>query len=216
MKTALRLALVLLGLGLIVLIALGAIRMMAPAAPKPPAAAARTAEFLSPYDAPTASAEDALARTRTQPDDAAAWRDLGNAQLKARKFRDAERSYAKAVALDPGRSETWSALGEARIQFEGSDGLRLPAGAAEAFRKALALNPRDPRARFYFAMEKDFTGQHDAAIGEWLQLLREVPAGSDADESIRAAITASVSRNQKLIARAMQRAIAEQPRKAGN
>lgn len=214
MKTVVRLGLIVLALGLI---ALGAIRVMKPAEPGPSERAApKTAQFLSPYDAPRASEAEGLAAVRARPEDASAWRDLGNAQLKARKFRDAERSYAKAVALDPARPETWSALGEARIQFETSNGLRLPAGAGDAFRKALALDPRDPRARFYLAMEKDFAGQHDAAIGEWLALLREVPAGSDADESIRAAITASVSRNQKLIARAMQRAIAEQPRRTAS
>lgn len=175
---------------------------------------AKTAQFVSPYDRPAASLPDAERRTQTSPGDAAAWRDLGNAQLQSRNFRAAERSYVKALALDPARPETWSALGEARIQFQNAAGAKMPAGAAEAFRKALALQPRDPRARFYFAMEKDFAGQHDAAIGEWLALLREVPAGSDADEAIRAAITASVSRNQKLIARAIRQASEAQPRKS--
>ena len=176
----------------------------------------KTVPFVSPYDVPTASEQDSQRRTQTNPGDAAAWRDLGNAQLKSRNFRAAERSYVKALAIEPGRAETWSALGEARIQFQNAAGAQMPPGAAKAFRKALALQPRDPRARFYFAMEKDFAGQHDAAIGEWLALLREVPAGSDADESIRAAITASVSRNQKLIARAIHQAAEAQPRKAPN
>ena len=64
-------------------------------------------------------------------------------------------------------------------------------------------------------MERDFAGQHDAAIGEWLDLLREVPAGSDADNAIRAAIRASVTRNHKLIARAIERAAQAQPRNTG-
>jgi len=176
----------------------------------------KTVPFVSPYDVPTASEQDSQRRTQANPGDAAAWRDLGNAQLKNRNFRAAERSYVKALAIDPARAETWSALGEARIQFQTAAGAHMPLGAAEAFRKALALQPRDPRARFYFAMEKDFAGQHDAAIGDWLALLREVPAGSDADESIRAAITASVSRNQKLIARAIHQAAEAQPKKATN
>ncbi len=172
-------------------------------------------QFMAPSGAAAVSIEQGFALVRAKPKDAAAWRELGNAQLKALKFRDAEGSYNKALAIDPRRAETWSALGEARIQFQNADGANMPPGAAEAFRKALALDPQDPRSRFYFAMEKDFAGQHDAAIGEWLNLLREVPAGSDADNSIRAAITASVARNQKLIARAIQRASEAQPRKIG-
>lgn len=172
-------------------------------------------QFAAPSGGAAVSIEQGFARVRAKPEDAAAWRELGNAQLKALKFRDAEQSYTKALAIDPSRAETWSALGEARIQFQNADGSNMPPGASEAFRKALALDPQEPRSRFYFAMEKDFAGQHDAAIGEWLNLLREVPAGSDADSSIRAAITASVGRNQKLIARAIQRASEAQPRKSG-
>jgi cytochrome c-type biogenesis protein CcmH/NrfG len=178
-------------------------------------AAQPQAQFVSPYQPAAISVEQGLARVQADPGHAAVWRDLGSAQLKARKFRDAEQSYVKALALAPDHAETWSALGEARIQFQNADGARMPAGAAEAFRRTLALAPRDPRARFYFAMERDFAGQHDAAIGEWLDLLREVPAGSDADNAIRAAIRASVTRNHKLIARAIERAAQAQPRNTG-
>ncbi|MBX9663280.1 tetratricopeptide repeat protein [Novosphingobium sp.] len=194
--------------------AIAAWAWQAPAEAEP--AAPAQARFVSPYEPTALTVEQGLARVRSAPSDATAWRDLGNAQLKARKFRDAEQSYVKALAIAPDHAETWSALGEARIQFQNADGARMPSGAAEAFRRTLALAPRDPRARFYFAMEKDFIGQHDAAIGEWLELLREVPAGSDADNAVRTAIAASVNRNQKLIARALERASQAQPRSTGS
>ena len=98
------------------------------------------------------------------------------------------------------------------MQTTKAQGIELPAEAQNAFRKAIAIDPRDARARFYFAMEKDLKGQHDEAIGEWLQLLREVPAGSDADESIRSALAASIKRNIQLIKQAADEAGRVQPR----
>ena len=98
------------------------------------------------------------------------------------------------------------------MQTTKSNSADLPAPAAEAFRKALALDPRDARARFYFAMEKDLKGQHDEAVGDWLELLRDVPAGSDADEAVRAALAASIKRNIALIRQAADEAGRAQPR----
>jgi cytochrome c-type biogenesis protein CcmH len=188
--------------------------MMAAAGHKPATAALGAPSamvFVDPPKVPGIDEAAAQARAKAKPGDADSWVLLGDVQLRTRKFRDAEASYVRALAIDPKRSATWSALGEARMQIEPARDARLPAGAAEAFDRTLALDPRDLRARFYRTMERDFLGQHDAAIGAWLAMLREVPMGSDADESIRVAITASVRRNQRLIAEDMRKATAVQP-----
>lgn len=153
----------------------------------------------------------AAAAART-PTDASAWARLGNARLRARAFPLAAEAYRRALAIDPARAETWSALGEALIQSERANSAAMPAGARAAFARALALDPRDLRARFYGAMEHDFAGRHDRAVGEWLQMLREAPMGSDADEAIRAALGWSVNRNLALIKAELSRASAEQPK----
>ncbi|MDY0957112.1 tetratricopeptide repeat protein [Sphingomonas sp. CFBP8993] len=163
---------------------------------------------------PTAAVDPAVAQAAAAkaPGDAAAQKKLGDAMLAKRRFDEAATAYRASLAIDPNQPLAWSALGEALMQTSNSEGVGLPAGAAEAFRKAVALDPRDPRARFYFAMEKDLKGQHDQAIGEWLQLLREVPAGSDADEAIRSALAASIKRNVQLIRQAADEAGRAQPR----
>lgn len=195
------------GLGVI---GAGAALMLARPAAPPPAAPRRV--ILAPADpAPRPIAELRAAADRA-PGDAGAWVRLGDAHLRARGFHDAIAAYRHALAIDPGRSETWSALGEAHIQSERGDGPAMPAAAKQAFARALALDPGDMRARFYAIMERDFQGQHDRAIGEWLQMLREAPMGSDADEAIRAAIAASVNRNLALVKAEMARATQAQPR----
>lgn len=161
---------------------------------------------------PAANPTVAQAAAKKAPTDAAAQKGLGDALLAKRRFDEAATAYRASLAINPNQSTAWSALGETLMQTTKSNGVGLPTEAAEAFRKALALDPRDARARFYFAMEKDFKGQHDEAMGEWLQLLREVPAGSDADEAIRTTLAASIKRNIQLIRQAADEAGRVQPR----
>jgi cytochrome c-type biogenesis protein CcmH len=144
--------------------------------------------------------------------DARAWANLADWNLRHRDFQAAIDNYQKSLAIDPNVSATWSALGEAHIQTGTSNSSAMPEGAKSAFRRALALDRNDLRARFYFTMEKDFSGYHDEAIGEWLAMLRVAPMGSDADNAIRAAIAASVKRNLTTIKAEMEKAMQVQPK----
>lgn len=54
----------------------------------------------------------------------------------------------------------------------------MPRQAAEAFTKALALDPGDPRALYFSNVQKDLAGDHEGAITGWLALLAETPAGA--------------------------------------
>ncbi|QXT35786.1 tetratricopeptide repeat protein [Sphingomonas sanguinis] len=163
---------------------------------------------------PTPAPDPAKAQAAASkaPGDAAAQKELGDALLAKRRFDEAATAYRASLAIDPNQANAWSALGETVMQTTKVTGVDLPPAAADAFRKAIAIDPRDARARFYFAMEKDLKGKHDEAIGEWIQLLREVPAGSDADESIRSALAASIKRNIQLIKQAADEAGRVQPR----
>lgn len=175
------------------------------------AAPAHRLVFATPQEAPGNPATLAAA-AHAKPDDANAWARLGNAYLRARSFGPAIDAYKKTLALDPERAETWSALGEAYIQSQRATSAAMPADAADAFTHALALNPANLRARFYKTMERDFAGEHDRAVGEWLQQLREAPMGSDADQAIRAALGYSINRNLTLIKAEMAKATQDQPR----
>jgi cytochrome c-type biogenesis protein CcmH len=144
--------------------------------------------------------------------DARAWANLADWNLRHRHFQAAIDNYKKSLAIDPNASARWSALGEAYIQTETSNSAAMPDSAKAAFRRALDLDRTDLRARFYFTMEKDFSGYHDEAIGDWLAMLRVAPMGSDADNAIRAAIAASIERNIAAIKTDMEKATQVQPR----
>jgi cytochrome c-type biogenesis protein CcmH len=52
----------------------------------------------------------------------------------------------------------------------------MPPAAVTAFEKAIALDPQDPRARYFLAVKKDLAGNHEGALGDWLALLADTPA----------------------------------------
>lgn len=108
------------------------------------------------------------------PDDSGAWQRLGLAYFEAGRFVDAVRAYDKATLLAPGSALLWSALGEARVMASERD--PMPPEAAAAFEKAIAIDPADPRARYFLAVKRDLGGDHKGAVEDWLALLKETPA----------------------------------------
>lgn len=120
------------------------------------------------------SIEELEKRTEANPDDPGPWAALGLAYFHESRFDDAVRAYEKASALDADKAVLWSALGEARVMADQKD--PMPAAAVTAFEKAIALDPDDPRARYFLAVRKDLGGDHQGAIGDWLALLEDSPA----------------------------------------
>ncbi len=145
------------------------------AAPAPMAAA-------SP-DAQLAAIEE---RTRREPQSADAWMALGAARFDLGDYPGAAAAYEKSVAIAPESAGLWSALGEARVMASPRD--PMPPAAAEAFDKAIALNPKDPRARYFMAVKKDIAGDHKGAIDEWFALLADTPQGAPWEADLRRTI----------------------------
>ena len=141
----------------------------------------RTPSTQKPASAPVTEADAGLLsietlekRTQTQPEDVDGWRMLGAAYFNANRFDDAARAYDKASGLAPDKAAIWSALGEARVMASQSD--PMPPPAAAAFERALALDARDPRARYFLAVKRDLSGDHEGAVADWLALLADSPA----------------------------------------
>lgn len=125
------------------------------------------------------------ARMKADPRDASGWRMLGWSYYRTGRFADATGAYRHATTADPKNVEGWSALGEIlSLAGEGD----VPAEAEAAFRKALAIDPADPRARYFLAAKKDLAGEHKAALDDWIALLKDTPPGAPWERNVREAI----------------------------
>jgi cytochrome c-type biogenesis protein CcmH len=123
-------------------------------------------------------------RLAADPDDVEGWKMLGWADFHVQRYAAAAQAYARATSLAPGQAELWSALGEARVLAAGSVG----ADAHDAFAKALAIDAKDPRARYFLGVEKDVAGDHRAAVDDWIALLKDAPPGAPWADSVRALV----------------------------
>jgi cytochrome c-type biogenesis protein CcmH len=119
-------------------------------------------------------------RLRADPGDAEGWRTLGWSYFRAQRFRDAAGAYARAVRLKPHDAELWSALGEAQTLTVNA----VDKAARDAFARAVAIDPKDARARYFLGVEKDVAGDHKGALDDWIALLRDSPKDAPYAQSV--------------------------------
>lgn len=147
---------------------------------------------------PTGDVNSAIAqleaKLKDNPNDAQGWQMLGWALMQTQKFAEAAQAYARATQIDPKKADYWSSLGEARVLAGSGD---VPADAKSAFDKAIALDPKDPRARYFIAVAQDIAGDHKGAIDGWLALLADTPAGAPWEADVRRLI-ADVGAKEKI------------------
>lgn len=124
-------------------------------------------------------------RLKADPDNAADWQMLGWSFFETGRFAEAATAYRRAATLTPDQAVIWSSLGEALVMA--GDGT-MPADADAAFRKAVALDPKDPRARYFLAVGRDLAGDHKGAIDDWLALLADTPAGAPWEADLKRTI----------------------------
>ena len=104
------------------------------------------------------------------------WQQQGLTLFQQEHYAEAADAYRRATDADPDSAVLWSSLGEALVMASERD--PMPPAALEAFRKAIALDRKDPRARYFLAVEKDLAGDHESAIADWLALLADTPPGA--------------------------------------
>jgi cytochrome c-type biogenesis protein CcmH len=145
---------------------------------------------VAPSNLPTADGLSGIEELERQaaaaPQDAQLWRQLGQAYFDDGRFEDAVRANQRAAEQEPSRAELWSALGEAQVMASKTD--PMPAAAAANFAHAISLDSKDPRARYFVAVEKDLAGDHRGAIEDWLALLADTPKGAVWETDLRRTI----------------------------
>jgi cytochrome c-type biogenesis protein CcmH len=136
----------------------------------PTASAGATAAKLDDVDTMISRLE---ARLKTNPSDGEGFRTLGWSFLNTGKPAEAAMAYARAAALLPGRADVHAGYGEALI-VAGNDVVSPEAKAQ--IDAALAIDAKEPRARFFAALYKAQTGQERIALDEWITLANNAPA----------------------------------------
>jgi len=101
--------------------------------------------------------------------------DLARRQVAQDRLAQAVETFTRAAARAPHRADLRSLLGEARVAAADGNVTEL---ARLAFREAIGLDPRDPRARFYLGLARAQDGDLKGAIDDWLGL--EADSGTDA------------------------------------
>jgi cytochrome c-type biogenesis protein CcmH len=133
------------------------------------------------------------ARVKAEPDKVEGWRLLGWSYVQTERYPQAVDAYRHAVALTPRDSELWSALGEVSVLANGG---RVSDAALDAFHKALAITPDDPRSRFFLAAAKEEKGDVKGAIDDWVALLKEAPADASWTGPVRQRLEAVAAANK--------------------
>jgi cytochrome c-type biogenesis protein CcmH len=111
---------------------------------------------------------------------------LGKTAFDGGRYAEAADAFRKATRADPDKAQIWSALGESLVMASKTD--PMPPEALTAFRHALAVDPKDARARYFVAVKRDLDGDHAGAIADWLALLNDTPPGAPWEADLRRTI----------------------------
>lgn len=129
------------------------------------------------------------------PGDGRGWEVLAPVYLRAGRFGDAARAYQSAIDILGETPSRLTDLGEAVTAEAGGI---VDARARAAFERALALDPANPKARYYLALAAGQDGDSARAADMLQKLLADAPADAPwrgAVEQRLAALSASASAN---------------------
>ena len=108
------------------------------------------------------------------PDDARGYEVVAPVYMKAGRFADAARAYARVISLKGESAERLADLGESLVAEK--DGI-INQEARQAFEKSIKLDPAAARPRFYLAMAREQDGDKAGALAEFRKIVTELPDG---------------------------------------
>lgn len=127
-------------------------------------------------------------RLRDKPDDPEGWSMLARSYTALQRYDDAAAAYGKAIALAPDvaalRSDFADVLGSV-------NGGSLEGPAMEQIRRALALDPDDPKGLALAASAAAERGETSEAIAYWERLYHLLPPDSQTAARVAANLAAA-------------------------
>ncbi len=121
----------------------------------------------------TAANAETLAELLRATPSAAGYERLGRMYFASRQYAQAVAADRRAIELGSKKAVTWSEFGEALVMTNG--GVVVPE-AMKAFVKAIGMEPRSERSRFYLGLAESQIGNLRQAVAIWRDLERSSPA----------------------------------------
>jgi cytochrome c-type biogenesis protein CcmH len=106
------------------------------------------------------------------PNDGAGWQVIGPVYMRLGRFDDAVVAFRKSLALNGETAGRHSALGEALV---GAANGVVTVEAKKEFERAVMLDAREPKARFFLGLADEQDGNRDAAAAKWRAMLKDAP-----------------------------------------
>jgi cytochrome c-type biogenesis protein CcmH len=119
------------------------------------------------------------------PNDGAGWEVIAPVYMRLGRFNDAVGAWRKTIALNGDSATRESALGEALVAA--ANGV-VTDEAAAAFERAVAADPREPKASYFLGLADEQAGKRDAAAAKWRALLDGAPQDAPWAGFVRAAL----------------------------
>ena len=112
-------------------------------------------------------------RLAENPDDLPGWVMLARSRAALGDFNAAASAYDRAIALAVDQADLYGGKAESLVMA--AEGQVTPQARA-VIDQALALDPRDARARYYLSVAKQQAGDNKAALDDLVALLGDAPA----------------------------------------
>jgi len=129
----------------------------------------------------------AEAHIERNPNDGRGWEVLAPVYLRMGRFHDAVKARRNALTLNGETADRQADLGEALVMAE--NGI-VTAEARQAFERAVALDGKQFKARFFIGMAQEQDGRKDEAAKTWQALIAEAPNDAPWVPSVRQALAA--------------------------
>ena len=127
-------------------------------------------------------------RLQTEPDNLQGWMLLSNYHATSGRTTEALTAIKKAHDLAPDNPYVLLQYAEALIPTQNNI---VSAQASDLFNKALAADPRNPRARYYLALAKAQANDVRGAIQDWVDLISISPTDAPWLTTVRSQIVAA-------------------------
>lgn len=123
-----------------------------------------------------------LQHLQNQPDDIAAWKNLGRALLALQRFDEAAQAFEKITQITPNSAAAFADYADSLGMAQGQ---KLAGKPTQVIAQALKLDPKNPKALYLSGFASIEAGNLKEAIKHWETLLAQLPPEQRGVDTLR-------------------------------